>query len=319
MAIQRLSQRLGWLWLILLFAGSLGDTPACMAEPPITALAFALDCQHVIAGSQRGLTIHDWPRLGQVQTKDCGLDSIHDISVSPNGKHLLVAGGSPGEFGVVQLRSWPALELERSWREHQDIVYKVAWRVDGKEWVSTSWDGYCRVCLLDAEASHVRMTSHSGPVFAATYLSDGSIATGGGDRTIVVWNSSSGQTTRVLRQHTGSVHALALQPASEGSLDRLLASASEDRTIRFWQPNIGRMVRFHRFSSIPRSLVWTHDGRWLLAGCDDGTIVQLDPISLTSSVLSQKEASVFNILTQPKREELCISFGPVVMKLNLEK
>ena len=307
------------LILLFLFSCSTDNLGVCRAEPPITALAFTLDCQRVIAGSQRGVSIHDWPSLSLVQSKDCELDSIHDISVSPDGGHLLVAGGSPGEVGVVQLRSWPALDLVRSWREHQDVVYKTAWRSDGKEWVSASWDGYCRVCLPDAEASHIKMTSHSGPVFAATYLSDGSVATAGGDRTIVVWNSGSGQSTRVLRQHTGSVHALALQPASEGGLERLLASASEDRTIRFWQTNIGRMVRFHRLTSIPRSIVWTHDGRWLIAGCNDGTIVQLDPVTLTSSVLSQQEASVLNILTEPKREKLCISLGPELMKLKLEK
>ena len=308
-----------WLWLPLLLAGSLEGTRVCMAEPPITALAFTLDGQQVIAGSQRGVRIHDWPSLSLVQSKDCELDSIHDISVSPDGGQLLVAGGSPGELGVVQLRSWPSLDLVRSWREHQDVVYKTAWRSDGKEWVSASWDGYCRVCRLDAEASHVKMTSHSGPVFAATYLSDGSVATAGGDRTIVVWNSSSGQSTRVLRQHTGSVHALALQPASDGGLERLLASASEDRTVRFWQANLGRMVRFHRFSSVPRSIAWTHDGRWLIAGCDDGTIVQLDPVTLMSAVLSQQEASVLNILAEAKGEELCISVGSDVKRLKIGK
>ncbi len=319
MANRKRGQRWCWLWLTLLLAGSLEGTQVCMAEPPITALAFTLDGQQVIAGSQRGVRIHDWPSLSLVQSKDCELDSIHDISVSPDGGQLLLAGGSPGELGVVQLRSWPSLDLVRSWREHQDVVYKTAWRSDGKEWVSASWDGYCRVCRLDAEASHIKMTSHSGPVFAATYLSDGSVATAGGDRTIVVWNSSSGQSTRVLRQHTGSVNALALQPESDGGLERLLASASEDRTVRFWQANLGRMVRFHRFSSVPRSIAWTHDGRWLIAGCDDGTIVQLDPITLMSTVLLQQEASVLNILAEAKGEELCISVGSDVKRVKLDR
>ena len=321
MSIQRCSRGWGWLPLILLclFSGSLEILGVCMAEPPITALIFTLNNQRVIAGSQRGLVVYDWPSLGQVQMKDCELDSIHDLSLSPDGGHLLVAGGSPGELGVVQMRSWPGLELVRSWREHQDVVYKTDWRSDGKEWVSTSWDGYSRVCQHDAESSHVKMTSHSGPVFAATYLMDGTIATAGGDRTIVVWNPGSGQSSRVLRQHTGTVHALARQPAKEGDNARLLASASEDRTIRFWQPDIGRMVRFHRFPSIPRSIVWTRDGRWLIAGCDDGTIVQLDPETLTSTVLSQQDASVLNILTEPKGEELCISVGSDVKRVKIGK
>jgi len=288
-----------------LYRFSIGVWVACLvahlnvatAQSPITALTFSADSQRVIAGSQHGLMMMDWPRLDNKQIKPLEMDSIHDVSFSPDGRHLLVAGGSPGSVGVVQLRSWPDLELIRSWSEHQDVVYAIAWRADGQEWVSSSWDGYCRVCKIDATASHVTMKSHSGPVFAATYLSNGQIATAGADRTIVVWDSASGLPSKVLRQPIGAVHALAYQlvvHAKNG--EPLLASASEDRTVRFWQPSIGRMVRFQRFKNTPRSIAWTQDGSGLLVGCDDGTVFQLDAITLTHPEILHQGESVMNLI-----------------------
>ena len=319
MTMQWLSNRCIGFFPEALLLFFFGVQLTCNADPPITSLDFALENQSVIAGSQRGLVVRAWPSFSLVRTKDCELDSIHDISVSPNGNQVLVAGGSAGSKGVVQMRSWPDLELERSWSEHQDVVYKVAWRGDGQDWVSVSWDGYCRSYGQNAIASHVTMTSHSGPVFAATYLLDGTVATAGGDRTIVVWNSSSGQILKVLRQHTGTVHALASQSVCEGGQECLLASASEDRTVRFWQPSIGRMVRFHRFACTPRSIAWTHDGRFLIVGCDDGAVVRLDPVSLTSLFLSRQEASVLNILVGPRDERLCLSVGSELKETELPK
>lgn len=285
------------------------------AQPPVTALAFSADYKHVIAGSQLGLLIEDWPGLDSRRSKSLELDSIHDVSFSPDGSHLLIAGGSPGVAGTVQLRRWPDLALVRSWSEHQDVVYAVAWRADGKEWVSSSWDGYCRVCKIDALVSHATMSSHSGSVFAATYLPSGQIASAGADRTIVVWDSSSGQPSKVLRQHTGSVHALAFQFGEiANGREPLLASASEDRTVRFWQPSIGRMVRFHRFKSTPRAIAWTRDGRWLMVGCDDGKVFQLDPIQLTTEELLLQNGSVLNLVVD-MAGNVCLSDHSAVKKI----
>ena len=57
----------------------------------------------------------------------------------------------------------------------------------------------------------------------------------------------------------------------------IVASISDDRTVRFWQPTIGRIMRFARLESVPLCLTWSRDGRRLVTGCADGAVRVIDP------------------------------------------
>ena len=64
----------------------------------------------------------------------------------------------------------------------------------------------------------------------------------------------------------------------------MVASASEDRTIRFWQPTIGRMVRYVRLESEPLCLAWLDEDH-IVAGCVDGRVrvVNADDVTVTAN------------------------------------
>lgn len=49
----------------------------------------------------------------------------------------------------------------------------------------------------------------------------------------------------------------------------MVATGSEDRTIRFWQPTIGRMMRYVRLESEPLDIAWIGESR-IVASCVDG-------------------------------------------------
>jgi WD40 repeat protein len=52
----------------------------------------------------------------------------------------------------------------------------------------------------------------------------------------------------------------------------MIASVSADHTLRFWQPTLGRLVRFTRLAARPLSVAWLSDGQRVAVGCEDGRV-----------------------------------------------
>jgi WD40 repeat protein len=65
----------------------------------------------------------------------------------------------------------------------------------------------------------------------------GTLASGGADRTVELWDARSGRLLRTLEGHTGDVEIVAFSPDG-----RLLASKSRDHTIRLWSCETWEMV-----------------------------------------------------------------------------
>jgi WD40 repeat protein len=263
--------------------------PPAHAAPPITAAALAPDGQHVVLGSQRGVEIRTWPELQPHNTLATELDHVHDLAFSPDGRWVLVAGGTPAEMGSVEAWSWPNSKLVRRVTLHKDLVYRVTWLPDGTRWATAGADGLCHV--VDA-TTHERLVSYSGhskAVLAVAYLHrDKQIVSAGVDQTLRLWDAMTGQHLRTLDNHVGAVNDVAVRPAASAEEPPIVASISDDRTLRLWQPHIGRLVRFARLPSPPRAFVWTPDGQQLIVGCSDGHVRVVDWES--AEIVSDKAA-----------------------------
>ena len=66
-------------------------------------------------------------------------------------------------------------------------------------------------------------------MFEYGLLSDGTLASGSMDKTIKIWDTSSGTCIKTLKGHTHSVNSLCLLT------DGTLASGSYDNTIKIWE------------------------------------------------------------------------------------
>ena len=86
------------------------------------------------------------------------------------------------------------------------------------------------------------------------------LVSAGVDQSVRVWDLESAKLIRSLNQHTKPVHALALRPTEVGL--PMVASAAGDRTIRLWQPTIGRMVRYVRLDAEPLNIAWQSVNRF---------------------------------------------------------
>ena len=88
----------------------------------------------------------------------------------------------------------------------------------------------------------------------------------------------------------------------------MVASASGDRTIRFWQPTIGRMVRYVRLESEPLAIAWLSNGSLLVASCVDGRVraVDTDNVSVVET-LPAIDGWAYGIAVHPTDGSLVVS------------
>lgn len=263
------------LLAISLFALSLA--PA-LAAPPITAAALSPDAKHVLVASQAGIVVlasADLAKTGSISTE---FEQIHDLQFSPDGTKLLVAGGTPGESGSVAVLSWPGRETLQRIAAHTDVVYRVAWSPSGAEFATASADSSCRIFAAQSGKERVRYTGHSQAVLTIAYLPDGaSLISAGVDQTLQLWSGASGERIRGLDNHLGPVNDLAVRPAANQATPPVVVSISEDRTVRIWQPTIGRLLRFAKLDSVPRCVAWAAAGNRILVGCNDGHVRWINP------------------------------------------
>ncbi len=245
------------------------------SDPPVTAIAFAPDGESVVVGSQSGLAIFNWPELELKRSVDISLANIHDVEFAPDGKRLAVAGGDPAVSGRVHVMAWPSCELLAAMGDHVDCVMKVAWRSD-ETLATAGLDREIVIWNVQRIAVVRRLVGHSRGVTALSFGGfTGNVLSGGLDNSLRVWDGESGQVVRTFNNHTGPIQGLAVRPNADGL--SMVATISDDSTVRLWQPTIGRMVRFVKLDSVPLAMGWFGRGSWLAIGCADGHVRVVDP------------------------------------------
>jgi WD40 repeat protein len=246
--------------------------------PPITALAIAPDGKSIIAGSQAGIQILTYPDLKLNRTLPTELPNIHDLAFSTDGKTLAVVGGIPGKRGMVELFSWPDGKLLHRLKPQSDLIYAIAWQADSSAFATASADR--TVCLIEAKSGKTLKTfeGHSRGVLAVTFMpGDHELITAGIDESVRLWDIKSGKSLRTLANHTKPVHGVVVRPGDKKDDPPMVVSVGDDRTVRLWQPTIGRLVRFARLDSIPNAVVWSSDGSAIVVACKDGRVRSIDP------------------------------------------
>lgn len=288
-------------WLIAVPLMDSGIQPAA----PITAVAFEPEGTRLVALSQAGLQIYRWPELQLERTLPLKAANLKSLAFSPDGTQLAIAGGDPTESGSLEIVSWPDARPVGFLAGHEDSIMDCCW-LDGHTMATVSMDRQVKLWNLKTGQAIRHWEGHSRGVLGVAYLPSVKLLISAGiDQSLRVWKLDAKQPLRSLSNHTLMVHALAARANAEGL--PMVASASEDRSVRLWQPSIGRMVRFARLDSVPLTVQWLTPVR-LVAGCKNGHVYTID--AETAEVLADRpvlDGWIHGLAIHPKDGTLAVA------------
>ncbi|HAA49078.1 MAG TPA: hypothetical protein DCE43_05115 [Planctomycetaceae bacterium] len=279
---------------------------ASAAKPPITSVAFAPDGKSAITCSQAGVQVYSWPELKQLRTIAAATVNLHDIAFSSSGDRLAAGGGAPTQDGSVEIFSWPSGKSLSVLDGHGNSVMSLCW-IDESSLAAASLDHNVTIWNTRTGSPVRRLQGHSRGVTSLCFLKkENTLVSAGIDRSLRVWKSGSGELTRSLNIHTRRIHNLALRPQTEGL--PMVASVSADRTVRLWQPTIGRMVRFARLKSRPLDAAWLGDGSRVVVACTDGQVRVVDPSTVkVTGTIPALEGWAYTLAVHPSDGSILVA------------
>uniref|UniRef100_A0A8D0QUW5 CTLH domain-containing protein n=1 Tax=Sus scrofa TaxID=9823 RepID=A0A8D0QUW5_PIG len=179
----------------------------------------------------------------------------------------------------------PVVRFKRN-KHHKGSIYCVAWSPCGQLLATGSNDKYVKVLPFNAETCNatgpdLEFSMHDGTIRDLAFMegpeSGGAIliSAGAGDCNIYTTDCQRGQGLHALSGHTG--HILALYTWSGW----MIASGSQDKTVRFWDLRVPSCVRvvgttFHGTGSAVASVAVDPSGRLLATGQEDSSCMLYD-------------------------------------------
>ncbi|WP_238178367.1 WD40 repeat domain-containing serine/threonine-protein kinase [Calothrix sp. 336/3] len=200
--------------------------------------------------------------------------AVKSLEFSPDGKYL----ASASDDKTIKLWDIHTNQEIYTFLGHSHCVKSVAFSPDSKILASGSWDKTIKLWNLETGKLITTLNGHKLAVTAITFSPSGNLlASASLDRTVSLWKIPESQ--NLLQEyrdrpilsligHNWAVLSVAFSPNQ-----KILATGSEDNTIKLWNLNDGEIIATltgHSWSVF--SLAFSDDGKILISGSQDTTI-----------------------------------------------
>ncbi|WP_026073177.1 NACHT domain-containing protein [Nodosilinea nodulosa] len=248
----------------------------------VWSVAFSPDSK-TLASCSEDQTIRLWNRLTGAcsHVLQAHTDWVWAVTFSPDG--TLLASCSDDRT----LRLWESAtgKLLATLQGHRSRVCCICFSPDGQWLASGSEDQTIRLWAVSTGECLAVLEGHQQAVSSVAFSPDGQILSSGShDYTIRLWSMPTGHLLNSL-SHSGRVLAVAFasrplpDPLTQKSTIRteqsscVLASSSEDQTIRLWHSETGQLLRVLSGHSKPvTSIAFSPDDQTLASGSYDQTV-----------------------------------------------
>jgi len=194
---------------------------------------------------------------------------VNALAFRPDGLRLASGSGEPTRGGEV--RVWdPATgrHLYGFTNVHSDAVLALAWSPDGSRLATGGADRFARVIDVADGRIVASLEGHTGHVLAVSWRADGRVlATGSADLAVKFWTLGSADRAKTVTGFGKEIVAV----CHLGTGGDVVAVPGEADFVRVTEAG-------EKPSTLPGSREFQHaaavsyDGRWLLAGGQDGVL-----------------------------------------------
>jgi WD40 repeat protein len=251
-------------------ATTLRPGPALKEPHGVRCAAFSPDGGLLATGELDNTVKLRDPATGAVRHTLKGHDkAVTAVVFTPDSKRLVTASLD----GTVRLWDLDTRLVRRTFRGHEGGVLCAALSRDGRMLATGGMDKAVRRWDVDTgqELLYVPLPSrpeknseHRGPVECVAFSPDGrTLATGGWDGEVRLWDAQTGRGLATLIGHAARVCSVAFSPDGQ-----TLASAGFGGEVRLWDAQTGRVQGGLRANELgdAYSVTFSPDGRALVAG-----------------------------------------------------
>ncbi|MEH1962613.1 MAG: serine/threonine-protein kinase [Nostoc sp.] len=204
--------------------------------------------------------------------------AVKSVTFSPDGQILATASDDK----TIKLWQVETLEEICTLLGHSHAVKSVAFSPDGQILASGSWDKTIKLWDINTGREICSMTGHQLQVNSVAFSPQGQLlASASYDRTIRLWQISALESSQRELQNrpcysllsTLSGHAWAVLTVAFSPDGQILATGSDDNTIKLWEVNTGQLICTlvgHSWSVV--AVAFSADGETLLSASCDKTV-----------------------------------------------
>ena len=211
-----------------------GNYPTYTVPPVVTALAYSPDGSTLAVSGFREILLYDTTNF-ELKARLVGkAHRIESLMYTADGKILGMAGGSPAQFGEVQLWDTATNKLIKAMRSSYDTVYGLSFSPDASLVAFGCSDQTVRVLSVADEKELIKFDNHSDWVFGTIFSTDGShFVSCGRDTALKLVEVDTGSFVDDINSSNkgyGEINTLARHPTKDQVL-----SAGEDRIPRLYK------------------------------------------------------------------------------------